>query len=103
MPTPKSDHAWTAAASAVLELTTGEPLAALRHVAACLARRSYPLLELACTPSAAGNGRLVVTVADDGRLERLLAELRALPEIVAACLGRGQQAAQAGLVNDVAA
>ena len=90
MSTPSRDHTRTDASPAVLELTTGDTLAALRHVAACLARRSYPLLGLACAPGAAGNGRLVVTVTDDGRLERLLAELGSLPEVVSARLGRGQ-------------
>jgi len=103
MSMPSCDRTWTDASSAVLELTTGDALAALRHVAACLARRSYPLLGLACTPGSAGGGRLVATVTDDGRLERLMAELRALPEILAVRLGRGQDAALAGLVGEAAA
>ena len=103
MPTPNCDRTWTDASSAVLELTTGDMLPALRHVAACLARRSYPLLELTCTPGSNGDGRLAVTVTDDGRLERLMAELRALPEILAARLGRGQDAALAALASNAAA
>lgn len=86
MHTFRSQHARTDSSLAVLELATGEPLAALRHVAACLARRSYPLLGLTCAPGAPGHGRLVVTVADDGRLERLVAELGGLPEVASARL-----------------
>lgn len=72
---------------AVLELATHDPMAAVRHVVACLARRAYPLLGLACLPLADGAGRLVVAVADDGRIGRLLAELAGLSEVVGARLG----------------
>lgn len=71
---------------AVLEVATREPMAAVRHVAACLARRAYPLLGLTCVPLAQGTGRLVVAVADDGRIARLLAELSGLPEVAGARL-----------------
>ncbi len=71
---------------AVLELATRDPMAAVRHVAACLARRAYPLLGLACLPQEQGTGRLVVAVADDGRIARLLAELAGLPEVAGARL-----------------
>ena len=100
MPTPSSDHKPMDASRAVLELATRDPLAALRHVAACLARRSHALLGLTCLPGAQGDGRLVVAVADDGRLERLLAELRALPEVSGARLSR---LAGASLTEPVAA
>ncbi|KHK02297.1 hypothetical protein NY78_2428 [Desulfovibrio sp. TomC] len=70
----------------MLELATRDPLAALRHVAACLARRSHELLGLSCEPGGAAPGRLVVTVADDGRLDRLVMELRGLPEVCGARL-----------------
>lgn len=96
MPMPTSDPSRTESSLAVLELATGDPLAALRHVAACLARRSYPLLGLTCSPGAPGQGRLVVAVADDGRLERLVAELCALPEVFAAHLSRACQSGLAG-------
>ena len=86
MTTPMRDHA-DACPRAELELVTCDALGALRHVAACLARRSHALLDLVCRPEADGQGRLVLAVADDGRLERLVAELRALPEILAAHLG----------------
>lgn len=103
MPTQANDSAKSASRPAVLELATGDPLAALRHVAACLARRSHPLLGLSCAPAGAGEGKLVVAVADDGRLERLVAELRALPEILAARLGHGTDAALTDLTGHVVA
>ena len=86
MPTPRNDHSPMDASRAVLELATRDPLAALRHVAACLARRSHELLGLTCEPGGAAPGRLVLTIADDGRLERLLTELRGLPEVCGAHL-----------------
>ncbi|WP_075354429.1 hypothetical protein [Desulfovibrio sp. DV] len=86
MPTPRSDHNPMDASRAVLELATRDALAALRHVAACLARRSHELLGLTCEPGVSGPGRLLVTVADDGRLDRLVAELRGLPEVCGARL-----------------
>lgn len=73
---------------AVLEVATRDPMAAVRHVAALLAKRAYPLLALACLPAAEGCGRLVVAVADDGRTERLTVELSSLPEVVAARRGQ---------------
>ncbi|MFP5259188.1 MAG: hypothetical protein ACLGQH_09205 [Acidobacteriota bacterium] len=103
MPTQTSDCAKPAPRPAVLELATGDPLAALRHVAACLARRSHPLLGLSLSPVGAGEGKLVVAVADDGRLERLVAELRALPEILAARLGHRGDVALTGLSGHVVA
>ncbi len=72
---------------AVLELSTGDPVSAVRHVAACLARRAHSLLGLLCLRGADGTGRLLVAVADDGRLERLVSELAALPEVAGARLG----------------
>ena len=42
---------------------------------------------MACLPEADGAGRLVLAVHDDGRLERLLAELSGLPEVAGARLG----------------
>jgi len=86
MPTPNESNGYETG-RAVLELATRDPMAAMRHVAACLARRAYPLLGLACLPLADGAGRLVVAVADDGRISRLLAELAGLPEVVGARLG----------------
>jgi acetolactate synthase I/III small subunit len=74
-------------ARAVLELVTGDPMDAIRHVVACLARRAYPLLGMVCLPETDGTGRLVVAVADDGRLERLMAELSGLPEVAGARVG----------------
>ena len=72
---------------AVLELATDDPVSALRHVSAWLARRAYPLLGLVCLPVAGGtSGRLLVAVADDGRVERLVVELSGLPEVAAARL-----------------
>jgi len=44
-----------------------------------------------------------VAVADDGRLERLMAELRALPEILAARLGHGGEVALTDLSGQVVA
>ena len=89
MTTPMRDHA--ACPRAELELVTRDALGALRHVAACLARRSHELLDLVCRPDADGQGRLVLAIADDGRLERLLAELRGLPEVCGARLLRAPQ------------
>jgi acetolactate synthase-1/3 small subunit len=96
MTTPLRDFSAALAPRAELELTTGDALCALRHVVGCLARRSHELLGLSCLPGPAGQGRLVVAVADDGRLERLLAELRALPEV---CGARLSQAAGAALAS----
>ena len=100
MTTPLRDFSAALAPRAELELTTGDALCALRHVVGCLARRSHELLGLSCLPGPAGQGRLVVAVADDGRLERLLAELRALPEVSGARLSR---LAGASLTEPVAA
>lgn len=86
MQTP-SDPQKNAASRAVLELMTGDTMAAVRHVTAWLARRAYPMLGLVCLPGADGAGRLVVAVADDGRVERLMVELAGLPEVAAARLG----------------
>lgn len=88
MNTPLRDLPAALADRVELELTTGDALCALRHVVGCLARRSHELLGLSCLPGPAGQGRLLVAVADDGRLERLLAELRALPEVCGAQLSR---------------
>ena len=88
MTTPIRETHASESPRAELELATRDALGALRHVAACLARRSHELLGLSCLPGPAGQGRLLVAVADDGRLERLLAELRALPEISGARLSR---------------
>uniref|UniRef100_I2Q5V5 Uncharacterized protein n=1 Tax=Desulfovibrio sp. U5L TaxID=596152 RepID=I2Q5V5_9BACT len=85
MPTP-TEATRLASGRAVLEVATRDPMAAVRHVAACLARRAYPLLGLSCVPLARGTGRLVVAVADDGRIARLLAELAGLPEVSGARL-----------------
>lgn len=95
MTTPLRDLSAALVDRAELELTTGDALCALRHVVGCLARRSHELLGLSCLPGPAGQGRLVVAVADDGRLERLLAELRALPEVCGARLSRVAGAALA--------
>jgi acetolactate synthase-1/3 small subunit len=54
---------------------------AVRHVAACLARRSHALLGLLCLPGAEGEGRLLVALPDDGRIPRLLVELGSLPGV----------------------
>ena len=92
MTTPIRESHASESPRAELELATRDALGALRHVAACLARRSHELLGLSCLPGPAGQGRLVVAVADDGRLERLLAELRALPEVCGARLTRAAEA-----------
>jgi acetolactate synthase-1/3 small subunit len=68
----------------VLELVTRDAMGAVRHVAAWLARRAYPLLGLICLRDGDGAGRLVLAVADDGRLDRLLLELARLPDVAAA-------------------
>jgi acetolactate synthase-1/3 small subunit len=86
MTTPFRDTPAAQAPRAELELATRDAISALRHVAACLARRSHELLGLTCQPGPAGQGRLLVALADDGRLERLLAELRGLPEVCGARL-----------------
>ncbi len=72
---------------AVLELAAADCMGAMRHVAALLSRRAYPLLALACLAEGDGAGRLLVAVADDGRLERLLAQAAGLPEVLSARLG----------------
>ena len=100
MTTPIRENTASESPRAELELATRDALGALRHVAACLARRSHELLGLSCLPGTDGQGRLVVAVADDGRLERLLAELRALPEVRGAWLSR---VAGAALAEPVAA
>lgn len=69
---------------AVLEVAARDAMAALRHVSALLVRRGYPLLALACLPAAGGSGRLIVAVADDGRIDRLTVELAHLPEVSSA-------------------
>lgn len=74
-------------AKAVLEVAAHDVMGAVRHVAACLARRAYPLIGMACLPEIDGAGRLMLAVTDDGRLERLLAELAGLPEVAGARLG----------------
>ncbi|BAH76908.1 hypothetical protein [Solidesulfovibrio magneticus] len=100
MTTPIRENTASESPRAELELATRDALGALRHVAACLARRSHELLGLSCLPGPAGQGLLLVAVADDGRLERLLAELRALPEV---CGARLTRAAGASLAEPVAA
>ena len=70
-----------AAAGAVLELFATDAMDAVRHVAACLARRSHALLGLLCLPGADGEGRLLVALPDDGRIPRLLHELGSLPGV----------------------
>ena len=88
---------------AVLELATRDALAAVRHVTALLVRRAYPLLALACLPAAGGSGRLVVAVADDGRLPRLVADLSVLPEVSMARLGDPRSPVLAALSGEAAA
>lgn len=68
-------------ADAVLEVVADDLLAAVRHVTACLAKRSHALLGLLCLPGQGTQGRLVVALADDGRIARLLAELAGLPGV----------------------
>ena len=63
MPTQADDCATSASRPAVLELATGDPLAALRHVAACLARRSHPLLGLSLAPAGAASIRAAIRTA----------------------------------------
>ena len=87
---------------AVLEVATRDPMAAVRHVAALLARRAYPLLALACLPAGGDCGRLVLAVADDGRTERLAVELAGLPEVVAARLGPASSPELAALLGEPA-
>ena len=102
MPTPSKETAATHG-RAVLELAARDPMAAVRHVAACLARRAYPLLGLACLTREDGTGRLVVAVADDGRLPRLVAELSVLPEVSMARLGDPRSPVLAALSGEAAA
>jgi acetolactate synthase I/III small subunit len=102
MPTPNETSKGNTR-RAVLELVTGDPMGAVRHVAACLARRAYPLLGLICLPEAGGAGRLVVAVADDGRLERLMAELSGLPEVADARFGDPTTPTLAAFMGDAAA
>lgn len=68
-------------ADAVLEVAADDLLAAVRHVTACLAKRSHALLGLLCLPGQGSQGRLLVALADDGRIARLLAELAGLPGV----------------------
>jgi len=81
MQSSKNEMENAATPRAVFELATHDPMDALRHVASWLARRAYPLLGLVCLPAAGGTGRLVVAVADDGRVDRLMVELAGLPEV----------------------
>ncbi|WP_300163628.1 hypothetical protein [Solidesulfovibrio sp.] len=76
-----SGHAAKETARAVVELIATDAMDAVRHVAACLARRSHALLGLLCLPGPDGEGRLLVALADDGRIPRLLHELSALPGV----------------------
>lgn len=85
MPMP-NDAKREDAGQAVLDLATRDSMAAVRHVAALLARRAYPLLALTCLPENDGSGRLLITVADDGRVDRLTIELSGLPEVASARL-----------------
>lgn len=102
MPTPNNAASATAG-HAVLELAARNPMDAVRHVAACLARRAYPLLGLACLPDpVAGTARLVVAVADDGRLPRLVTELAGLPEVLAARIGDPRAPVLAMLAGEAA-
>ena len=71
---------------AVLELAIRDTMAAVRHVTGLLARRACPLLAMACLPVAEGGGRMLVAVADDGKLGRLAVELSQLPEVASARL-----------------
>ena len=63
-------------------------------MAALLAKRSYPLLALTCLPDDDGCGRLLLTVADDGRVGRLTIELSGLPEVASARLREPAMAAR---------
>lgn len=88
------------ASRAVLELATGDPMGAVRHVSACLARRAHRLFGLLCLPEIDGTGRLVVAVADDGRLERLMTELAGLPEVAGARLADSHTPALAAFLGE---
>ncbi|WP_428566368.1 MAG: hypothetical protein ACP59X_06175 [Solidesulfovibrio sp. DCME] len=87
MPTPSVTRPERPART-VLEVATDDCLAAARHVTACLARRAQVLHGLLCLPGPAGGGRLVVALADDGGLPRLLAELAALPQVLRVTCGQ---------------
>lgn len=87
---------------AVLELATRDPMAAVRHVTALLAKRAYTLLALACLPASPDRGRLVLAVADDGRTDRLAIELAGLPEVVAARRGPDRSPELAVLLGEAA-
>jgi len=86
MPMPNDAKRNAAGRQAVLDVATYDPMGAVRHVAALLAKRSYPLLALTCLPDDDGCGRLLLTVADDGRVDRLTIELSGLPEVASARL-----------------
>ena len=103
MPRP-NDHAHDRAdGRAVLELATRDPMAAVRHVTGLLARRAYPLLAMACLPAPDGGGRMLLAVADDGRVGRLAIELAHLPEVASARLGDAQAPALTALLQAVPA
>jgi acetolactate synthase-1/3 small subunit len=74
----------------MLELAVHDPMAAVRHVTGLLARRAHRLLAMACLPDPDGGGRMLLEVADDGRLERLAIELAHLPEVSSARRGGDQ-------------
>ena len=54
---------------------------------------------MACLPGTDGRGRMLVAVADDGKLRRLAIELAHLPEVASARLGTIKAAALAGLLE----
>ena len=97
----KNDAPQVSSSRAVLELATGDPMAAVRHVSACLARRAHRLFGLLCLPGNDGTGRLVVAVADDGRLGRLVAELAGLPEVAEARLCDSRTPALAAFLGEL--
>lgn len=87
MPMPNKHHASPADGCTVLELAIRDILAGVRHVTGLLARRACPMLAMACLPDADGGGRMLVAVADDGKVNRLAVELSNLPEVDSARLG----------------
>jgi acetolactate synthase-1/3 small subunit len=55
----------------------------LVHVAGLVARRGYRLVALTCDPpDARGRSRIVLTVADEGRVELLVSQLARLHDVV---------------------
>ena len=65
----------------ILTLLVNDHPGALLHVLGLLARRGFRATAMSAAPSAPGRQRVVLHVADDGRIARLEHELRRLHDV----------------------